>query len=192
MDLRMKLDLAKLVVLCVLIPITGCFDNGVPTPPPDPLTLAREYSGLWVPERAQLLKYEDSFYNEQQRLMHRQGLLGLTMQLTPTDFAALAEVAVARGYTALESRRAMPPDSIRDQDVRSLPVETPGLYQISRGQGPNRITVILREDTHTLQIKMVQLLNHFFPVSATDSLLRRYSCSEGSCSVEPIGRPRRR
>lgn len=188
----MKLDLMRPVLLCFLLSLTGCFDSGVPMPPPDPLTLAREYSGLWVPQSARLLKYEDSFYNEQQGLMHRQGLLEITMQLTPTDFAALAEAAVARGYTALESRRAMPPDSIRDQDVRSLPVETPGLYQISRGQGPNRITVILREDTHTLQLKMVQLLNSFFPVSATDSVVRRYSCSEGSCSVEPIGRPRQR
>ncbi len=85
----------------------------------------------------------------------------------------------------------MPPDSIGYRDARPLPAGTPGLYLITRGQGPNRITVILREDTHTLQLQIVQLRSGFFAATASDTVVKRYSCSEGSCTTEPVGWPER-
>ena len=73
----------------------------------------------------------------------------------------------------------MPTDSIGYQDAWLLPQDTPGLYLVTRGQGSHRITVVLREDTHTLHLEMVQILHRFFDAMATDTVIKRYACAEG-------------
>ncbi len=168
---------------------TGCFDNGVPLPPPNPLTMAREYSGLWVPDDAEIVKSEDSFYNNGR--MYLQGIVELTVQLELDDFATLAREAAARGYIDLASRRTMPADSITYGDAYKFPLGTPGLYLITRGIGQNKILVVLRDDTQTLELEMMQLRNGFFDASASDTVIKRYRCEAGSCSIEPIGWPER-
>ncbi len=166
--------------------LTAClFDNGRPAPEPDPITLAREYSGLWVPDDARILKYEDSFYNNGRLRM--QGILDLTVQLEPAVFDSLARQAVDRGYADLASRRTMPADSVTYGDAYALPMGTPGFYLLTRGKGPNKILVVLREDTNTLSLLIEQLSMAFFDAADSNRVLTRYGCEAGSCSIEPIG-----
>ncbi len=142
-----------------------------------------------MPDDAEIVKYEDPFYNNGR--VFRQGIVELNVQLEPDVFATLAQEAAARGYLDLASRRPMSADSIGYDDAYPLPMSTPGLYLITRGKGPNKILVVLREDTQTLELEMVQLRQGFFDASASDTVIKRYRCEAGSCSIEPIGWPER-
>ena len=178
-----------LLTVAVAVSMTACFDNGKPMAAPDPLTMAREYSGLWVPDDAEIVKYEDSFYNNGR--MYLQGIVELKVQLEPDVFATLTREAAARGYLDLASRRPMPADSLTHGDAYQVPLGTPGQYLVTRGKGPNKILVVLREDTQTLELEMMQLSNGFFDATASDTVIKRYRCEAGLCSIVPIGWPER-
>ncbi len=184
MELLLPSRGARRLGACFALCLTACFDNGTPAPEPTAVGLAREYSGLWVPESAEVLRFDDSFYNSEQGRLYIQGLLDLEMQLSPSEYQVLEVEAKKRGYAHLESRRVMPADSIGYGDAYPLPPETPGLYLTTRGQGANHITVVLRSDTQTFALSMVQVRNSFFHESDTAKIIRRYECENGTCSAD--------